>query len=124
MSSLQILVESATEALRQVNPENLSVDRIQKSRETLESLKVGEAIGAYSRSLPPKPDDEKDQAGWEKNMHELGKTLNHAIHGLNDELNRIKNLRHTLDLAALDPLILAAQSVVRPLYDFTAGLSR
>jgi hypothetical protein len=35
----------------------------------------------------------------------------------------VKNMRSTLSLPALDPLIKAAREIIRPLYDFTAQLT-
>jgi hypothetical protein len=56
-------------------------------------------------------------------MHEKGKAINRELHLFNDELSRLKSLHNTLHLAALEPLIRAAQEIIRPLYLFTAQLN-
>ncbi len=89
----------------------------------LESLDVNEAIDVYWRALPEKPENDQELPGWEELMHKKGKDINHELHLFNEELSRIKSLHNTLHVASLEPLIKAAQEIIRPLYDFTAQLN-
>ena len=120
---MQTIIESAVKALEGVSPGNLTTDQLNGSIQVLESLDVNDAIDQYWNNLPEKPEKDKDLQAWEKKVHQLGKELNHQLHGLNDELSRVKDIRNNLSLPALDPLIKAAQEIIRPLYNFTAQLT-
>ena len=123
MSSLNTIIQTATSALAEVRPETLTSDQLNRSIQSLESLDVNEAIDVYWRNLPEKPEKEQELPGWEELMHEKGKAINRELHLFNDELSRLKSLHNTLHLAALEPLIKAAQEIIRPLYHFTAQLN-
>jgi hypothetical protein len=123
MASIQTIVETATRTLAEIKPENITADLLSSSILKFGSLDVNEAIDQYWRELPEKPENEQDLPAWENKMQLLGKSLNHHLHGFNEELNRVKNMRSTLSLPALDPLIKAAREIIRPLYDFTAQLT-
>ncbi len=49
---------------------------------------------------------------------ELNKEADHFL----DELERIKTIRHTLNLEALDPIITEARKIIHSLHAFTAQL--
>ncbi len=89
----------------------------------LESLDVNEAIDVYWKALPEKPENDQELPAWEELMHKKGKEINHELHLFNEELSRVKSLHNTLHIAALEPLIRAAQEIIRPLYNFTAQLN-
>ena len=54
-----------------------------------------------------------------KNMSDI---LNKEADGFLDELERIKRIRHTLNLEALDPLIKEARRIIHSIHGFTANL--
>ena len=110
-------------ALAAVRPESLTSDQLNNSKEILEAVKIQDAIDEYWRTLPGKPENEDELPGWEAQMREKGKDINHELHQFNEELSRIKSLQQTLSLDALDPLIKSAQLVIRPLYNFTSSLN-
>jgi hypothetical protein len=123
MTSIQTLIDTATRALVDVNPGSITPDQLNLSRQTLESLEVNDAIDQYWENLPEKPENERDLTEWEKQMHQLGKEINHQLHGFNEELSRVKQLRYTLGLPALDTIVSAAREIIRPLFNFTAQLN-
>ena len=89
----------------------------------LDAIEINEAIDIYWRELPGKPEKEDELPEWEALMREKGKEINRELHLLNEELSRIKSLRNTLHLDALEPLIKSAQEIIRPMYNFTAALN-
>lgn len=123
MSSLKIIISSAKDALSSITPESLTSEHLNGSTKTLESVDVSKAIDTYWRQLPPKPEDEAEVQVWRKEMHHRGLEINKDLHELNDQLSRLKSLHSTLNLHALEPVIQAAQGIVRPLYQLTAQLS-
>jgi len=123
MSSINTIIEAATGALAGVTPGTLTSDQLNSSRQTLDAIDINEAIDVYWRELPEKPEKEDELPEWEALMRGKGKEINRELHLFNEELSRIKSLRNTLHLDALEPLIKSAQEIIRPLYNFTAALN-
>ncbi len=123
MSSIHSIIQSATTALAELSPQTLTIDHINSSTQKLDAININDAIDEYWRSLPPKPEEENRLSEWEASMREKSKEINHDLHQFNEELKRVKSMKQTLSLDALEPLISAAQQIIRPLYDFTAELS-
>ncbi len=123
MLSLKTIINSAIDVLSSIRPENLTSEHLNGSTKTLESIDVSKAIDTYWRQLPSKPEDDASVPEWRKDMHHRGVDLNKDLHELNEQLSRLKTLHSTLNLHALEPVIYAAQGIVRPLYQFTAQLS-
>ena len=123
MSSINTTIREAIKALADVKPDNLTVDQLKQSKETLDAIDINDVIDNYWRTLPAKPGNESELSDWERQMREKGKEINHDLHLFNDELSRIKSIQHTLDLNALEPLIKSAQQIIRPLYNFTSQLN-
>jgi hypothetical protein len=124
MTSIRTIIEHSRAALAELTPETLTNDQLHRSLDRLTSFRVNEAIDDYWDQLPEKPDHENEIPAWEKDMHQRAKVLNHELKLFNDELNRIKTMQAALKVPQLEPLIRAAQEVIRPLYNFSAQLSQ
>jgi hypothetical protein len=123
MSSIHSIIQTGIDALAGVTPRTLTADHIKSARETLDGIDINDAIDRYWRTLPAKPDNEDLVPASEKEMREKGDEINHALHQLKHELDRIKSIKQTLSLDYLEPLIKSAQHIIRPLYNFTAQLN-
>lgn len=119
---LVALLESAAAILAGLTPKNLTPEHIARTEDDLRQFKVSELIREIEHKLPVRPDDEKQLDAHRKLMRQHADQLNKKADLLNDELKRLKQVRTTLNLARLDPVIEAARSIVRPVFAFTAGL--
>jgi len=124
MTSIRTIIEQCTSALAELTPETLTNEQLHRSIDRITAFRVNDAIDDYWDSLPERPDHENELPAWEKDMHQRAKLLNHDLRIFNDELNRIKNIQSALRVPQLEPLIHAAQEVIRPLYNFSAQLSQ
>ena len=120
--TLFLALDRAAEALRSVNPSSLGPDTLQAAEATLSGLPVNDLIEEFTHGLPAAPDDPKQEAQHRKRMDDIADELNKKLDSVNDELKRIKSMRSTLNLEALDPVIHAAQKLVRPLFNLSADL--
>ena len=115
-------LEQATLALKAVTASSLSADQLASSTATLKSIPVNDLIEEFKHALPPASDDPGTKEVNQKELDHIATELNRKVDAVNDELSRIKSMRSTLNLEALDPVIHAAQQVVRPLYNLSADL--
>lgn len=123
MLSLTSTIRDCTLALAAVTPETLTPDQITSSMEKLKMADVDQLIRQFHAGLPAKPEREEEVETWEEERQQQASALNRDLKSFNDELSRIKDLHQTLNLPALEPLILAAQKIIRPLYNMTSALN-
>jgi hypothetical protein len=115
-------LDQAATALKAVTASTLSADQLASSTSTLKAIPVNDLIDEFKHALPAESDDPKTQEEHRKELDRIATDLNKKVDAVNDELSRIKSMRSTLNLEALDPVIHAAQQVVRPLYNLSADL--
>jgi hypothetical protein len=115
-------LDSAAAALRSVTASSLGPDTLHNAVSTLEAIPVNDLIDGFMESLPAPQDDHKLEEERKKKLDGIADELNKKLDAVNDELKRIKSMRSTLNLEALDPVIHAAQKVVRPLFNLSADL--
>jgi hypothetical protein len=115
-------LDQAAAALKVVTASTLSPDLLASSTATLKGIPVNDLIEEFTHALPAESDDPKVQDDRSKELDRLANDLNKKVDAVNDELTRIKSMRSTLNLEALDPVIHAAQHVVRPIYNLSANL--
>lgn len=123
MLSLTSTIRDCTLALASVTPETLTPDRITSSMEKLKMIDVEQLIRQFHAGIPAKPEREEEAERWKEELQQLASALNRDLKGFNDELSRVKDLQQTLNLPALEPLIMAAQKIIRPLYNMTSSLN-
>jgi len=115
-------LDSATAALKSVTAATLGPDALHGAVSVLDGIPLNDLIDAFTRELPAPQDDHKLEAERRKKLDGIADELNRKLDAVNDELKRIKSMRSTLNLDALDPVIHAAQKVVRPLFNLSADL--
>ncbi len=113
-------LDQAVSALKVVTPATIDHEHLSSSISILEGIPINELIEEFQQTLPVHADDEKGKHQLRKELDLIATELNKRLDGVNDELKRIKSIRQTLNLDALDPLIRSAQRIVRPLYNLSA----
>jgi hypothetical protein len=113
-------LDQAVSALKVVTPATIDHEHLSSSISILEGIPINELIEEFQQTLPVHADDEKGKQQLRKELDLNATELNKRLDGVNDELKRIKSIRQTLNLDALDPLIRSAQRIVRPLYNLSA----
>jgi hypothetical protein len=115
-------ISKATELLRQVQPSTLESEPLRQVLEALRDSSVTASLEAYARNLPPEPEDDREREIYRKDIAARADQVNHAAEGYLQELDRIKRMRQTLNLEALDPLIREARGIIHRVHDFTARI--
>jgi hypothetical protein len=122
MPDLIAEIAGVTGVLKEVQASTLVAENLERALQALQENQVGRALDAYKRSLPPVPDDDWEMDAYRRQMAERADGINRAAEPLLAELERIKRMRQTLNLGALDPLIREARAVIHRVHDFTAGI--
>lgn len=123
MESLTTILESCTTTLSAITPDRITANSLSGSKDLLEKIDIHDAIDQYQASLPARPEEEGQVAGWQELMQERSDALNTLAAAFNRELTRIKQMQEALNIPQLEELIHAAQQVIRPVYALTAGLN-
>jgi len=118
MATIQHLISVTLKALHQITPENLTSENLASSLTQLKDLDLLEAINTLRKTLPKPSENQIDRELVMFEIRKILKTINHDVFKLNEELNRLKQLRTNLGLEALNPLITEAQYIVRGLFGF------
>jgi hypothetical protein len=88
----------------------------------LKKFNVTELIRNFSGTNPPVIEDGKETDSARKQKERFADELNHHIDNVKDELGRIRQIRQTLNLERLDPLIDLTRKIIQPLYNLSASL--
>jgi len=118
MATIQHLISVTLKALHQITPENLTSENLASSLTQLKDLDLLDAINTFRKTLPNIIDNQKDRENILVEIRKILKPINHEVFKLNEELNRLKQLRTNLGIDALNPLITEAQYIVRGLFGF------
>jgi hypothetical protein len=118
MATIQHLISVTLKALHQITPESLTSENLASSLEQLKDLDLLDAINTLRKTLPKPSENQEDRELVMFEIRKILKTINHDVFKLNEELNRLKQLRTNLGLDALNPLITEAQYIVRGLFGF------
>jgi len=118
MATIQHLISVTLKALHQITPENLTSENLASSLTQLKDLDLLDAINTFRKILPNIIDNQKDRENILVEIRKILKPINHEVFKLNEELNRLKQLRTNLGIDALNPLITEAQYIVRGLFGF------
>ncbi len=122
MDTLDDAIEKAAAALKAITPSTLTPQQLEFSLRALKETDIHTLIDEFNASLPAEPEDEDEKEAYKKMMQQKADELNKKIDPLKDALEEVKKLRSTLNLAALDDIIKAAQKIIRPLYNVTAAM--
>lgn len=115
-------ISGVTDLLRRVQPSTLESEPLRQVLDALRGSSVSAALEAYAKSMPPEPDDEWEKDAYRKDMAARADQVNHAAEAFLHELERIKRMRQTLNLEALDPLVREARGIIHRVHDFTARI--
>jgi hypothetical protein len=122
---MQLLIDEIrdlTEVLACLRPDNIVIDNLDSILGRLKASDLGLKITGYKKDMSLAPDDdlalEKHNEVIKGQADSLNKEADHFL----DELERIKKIRQTLNLEALDPIIKEARTIIHSLHSFTASL--
>ena len=118
MATIQHLISVSLKALHQITPERLTSENLSSSLEQLKDLDLLESIIEFKKTLPKPSENQEDREMVLAEIRKTLKPINQEVFKLNEELNRLKQLRTNLGLEALNPLITEAQYIVRGLFGF------
>ena len=122
---MQLLIDeirNLTEALAGLRPDSIVVDNLNDILARLKTSDVEHKMAGYKLALPSSPADEQASEKNKEFIKDQVDTLNKVADHFLDELERIKKIRQTLNLEALDPIIKEARKIIHSLHAFTAQL--
>lgn len=118
MESVSEALNKATSVLKALNGTSLTADQLDSTVSQLNAVDIHELLA----QIPAPPESGSDEVGTRNKFQQIANDLNKSADGFNDELERIKRMRNTLNLDALDPVIQAAKRIIQPVFNFTADL--
>jgi hypothetical protein len=122
MQSLINEIRHLTQVLAGLRADNLVIDNLDNILTTLKSSDINQKVAGYKIVMPTVKEDEQAVEKDKEVMKEQADSLNKEADYFLDELERIKTMRHTLNLEALDPIIQEARRVIHSIHGLTAGL--
>lgn len=122
MQTLLAEIKDLTKALAGLLSDNIVIDNLDNILDQLKGSDIQNQLDQYKRSMPTIPEDEQAMESYKETMYAQADELNKEADHFLDELERIKTIRHTLNLEALDPIITEARKIIHSLHAFTAQL--
>ena len=122
---MQLLIDEIrelTETLAGLRPDSIIVDNLHSILARLKSSDIEHKMAGYPLALPSSPEDEQAIEKHKEFMKDQADSLNKEADHFLDELERIKKIRHTLNLDALDPIIKEARKIIHSVHSFTSDL--
>ena len=115
-------IRELTQALIGLRSDNIVIDNLNNILTRLKSSDIDQKIAGYKLAMPSAPEDELALEKHKEFLKDQADSLNKEADHFLDELERIKTMRHTLNLEALDPIIKEARRIIHSIHGFTAGL--
>jgi len=122
MQPLLTEIKDLTKALAGLRSDNIVIDNLDRILAQVKGSDILNQLDQYKRSMPTVPEDEQALETYKETMNARADELNKEADHFLDELERIKTIRHTLNLEALDPIITEARKIIHSLHAFTAHL--
>jgi len=122
MQTLLAEIQDLTRALAGLRSDNIVIDNLESILAQLKGSDLQNQLDQFKRSMPTVPEDEQALETYKETMNAQADALNKEADHFLDELERIKRIRHTLNLEALDPIIAEARIIIHSLHAFTAHL--
>jgi len=122
---MQLLIDeirNLAEALAGLRPDSIVVDNLNGILTRLKASDIEHNITEYKSAQLSSPEEEQAIEKHKEFMKEQADSLNKEADHFLDELERIKKIRQTLNLEALDPIIKEARTIIHSLHSFTADL--
>jgi len=123
MQQLLDIIHKVHRLLLEINAGALSSPLISLTEAGLKEIDVNQALENCHQSLPVKNSKSDDTDDYTKQINTIADQINKALGPLNKSLEKVKQLRHTLNLPALDGVISLSQKIVRAIYQFTSTLN-
>jgi hypothetical protein len=115
-------IRSLTESLAGLRSDNIVIDNLDSILSNLKASDLGAKIARYNVNMPVASNDDRELEKQKEDLRGQADLINKEADLFLDELERIKKMRHTLNLDALDPIINEARTIIRSLHAFTAQL--
>jgi hypothetical protein len=115
-------IRDLTEALAGLRPDNIVIDNLDNILGRLKASDLGLKITQYKKDMLLAPNDDLALEKHNEIIKGQADLLNKEADHFLDELERIKKIRQTLNLEALDPIIKEARTIIHSLHSLTAGL--
>jgi hypothetical protein len=122
MQKLLAEIKDLTIALAGLRSDNIVIDNLHRILAEIKGSDILNQLDQYKRSLPAVPEDEQAAKSYNEMMNARADQLNKVADNFLDELERIKTIRQTLNLDALDPIITESRKIIHSLHAFTAHL--
>jgi hypothetical protein len=122
MQLLLAEIKGLTRALAGLRSDNIVVDNLDRILAQLKASDMQHQMEQNKATLPSAPEEEKALEKHKERLKGQADVLNKEAGKFLDELERIKTMRHTLNLEALDPIIKEARKIIQAIHGFTAGL--
>jgi hypothetical protein len=108
--------------LKRVDASSLVLENLQAVEAGLLDGSMTQDIQSYLKSLGPEPLDESEREKYRERTRREADQINEAAEELLHELDRVKRIRQTLNLEALDPIIKEARAIIHRVHGLTADL--
>ena len=122
MQSIIEEIRNLTQSLAGLRSDNIVIDNLDSILSKLKASDLGAKIARYNVGLPSDSTDDLELEKQKEEMRGQADLINKEADHFLDELERIKTMRHTLNLEALDPIIKEARKIIHSLHAFTAQL--
>jgi hypothetical protein len=116
-------IRDLAQTLAGLQTDTIVVENLHNILTRLQSSDLASKMAGFKSTLPSTQYDddqaiEKQKVFRKEQADSLNKEADHFL----DELERIKRIRQTLNLEALDPIINEAKKIIHSLHGFTADL--
>jgi hypothetical protein len=115
-------IRKLTESLAGLRSDNIVIENLERILSNLKASDLGAKIARYNVDMPSASKDDREFEKQKEEMRGKADLINKEADLFLDELERIKTMRHTLNLEALDPIIKEARTIIHSLHAFTAQL--
>ena len=122
---MQLIIEeirNLTQSLAGLRSDNIVIDNLDSILSQLKASDLGAKIARINVDMPSESSDDLELEKQKEEMRGQADLINKEADHFLDELERIKTMRHTLNLEALDPIIKEARKIIHSLHGFTADL--
>ena len=115
-------IRSLTKSLKGLRSDNIVIDNLDSILASLKASELSPKIARFKVNMPSAPNDDLELEKLKAAMNGQADLINKEADLFLDELERIKTIRQTLNLEALDPIIKEARKLIHSLHAFTAEL--
>jgi len=122
MQSIIEEIRNLTQSLAGLRSDNIVIDNLDSILSKLKASDLGAKIARINVDMPSESSDDLALEKQKEEMRGQADLINKEADHFLDELERIKTMRHTLNLEALDPIIKEARTIIHSLHAFTAQL--